>query len=416
MVLPSGESAISFSQIRAEFGTDGDNTNGPVRLGQYRSDDASFTNKNIGELTNLPLDEGIPTSVSAGSSSINLDSFHGKKLNTVVDLYTSGNSTYNYNAKTERFDNGDYTIVGGYKSTLVESIESWNGGKKMIIHINNTFSSTGAVNQDDVALTVGNTWLVDTTFLVDVGSSGMVVGKGGNGGDGGDGGGDESGDNGGHGTSALAVETGTPVNIVAGGQINPGGGGGGGGVGAEVGTGWGRERAGGGGGGGGAGLPAGEGGTGGTGAGGADDGGDGTLTTGGAGGIHSDSQEAQGRDGGPGGSIGKITSVTLNNGGSGYYEDEDITISGGYYNATFKVGTVDYATGTVTSIIWQYVGGGGYDPAIGTNVATTGGSGSNLTVDYSTADGLDGGWNGGGAGVDSDDGAGGEAGHQIIYF
>ena len=63
MVLPTGESPVSFSQIRNEFGTVGtDSATAPVRLGQYRRDDASFTNKNVGELSNLPLDTGIPTS------------------------------------------------------------------------------------------------------------------------------------------------------------------------------------------------------------------------------------------------------------------------------------------------------------------------------------------------------------------
>ena len=77
MTLPTGESPVSFSQIRDEFGTAGtDSATAPVRLGQYRRDDSAFTNKNVGELTNLPLDTDIPT-----SGSINVDAFHGKKLN-----------------------------------------------------------------------------------------------------------------------------------------------------------------------------------------------------------------------------------------------------------------------------------------------------------------------------------------------
>ena len=94
MTLPTGESPVSFSQIRDEFGTAGtDSATAPVRLGQYRSDDSAFTNKNVGELTNLPLDTGIPT-----SGSINVDAFHGKKLNTVIDLHETGSSTYNHNS------------------------------------------------------------------------------------------------------------------------------------------------------------------------------------------------------------------------------------------------------------------------------------------------------------------------------
>ena len=305
MVLPSSGDPISFSGIRTEFGTSGTNSStAPVRLGQYRTNDASFTNKDIGELSGLPLDEGIPT-----SGSINVDVFYGKKLNAVVDLHSSGSSNYNHNAKTDRFDNGNYTIVGGYKANneLEESNDAgigWQGGKKMIIHINNTFSSTGAVNQDDVALTVGDGWQANTTIVVDTGSSALVVGKGGGGGKGGDGQGDESGHNGGHGTSAIAVETGTVCDFNLG-NVYGGGGGGGGGVGSEVGTGPGNERAGGGGGGGGAGIPAGSHGDEGD-EGGASAGFDGESTVGGAGGGGGDSDEAEGRDGGTGGNPGAV--------------------------------------------------------------------------------------------------------------
>ena len=126
MVLPTGESPVSFSQIRDEFGTVGtDSATAPVRLGQYRRDDPSFTNENVGELTNLPLDDGIPT-----SGTINLDAFHGKKLNTVVDCHETGSSNYNHNAKTDRFEAGQYDCVGGYRDSLTAS--TWQGGKKMI--------------------------------------------------------------------------------------------------------------------------------------------------------------------------------------------------------------------------------------------------------------------------------------------
>ena len=156
MVLPTGESPVSFSQIRNEFGTVGtDSATAPVRLGQYRRDDASFTNKNVGELSNLPLDTGIPT-----SGAINVDAFHGKKLNTVIDLHESGSSTFNHNVKTDRFDAGQYDFVGGYRDSL--SPATWQGGKKLIVHINNTFGSNGASNVNDVALTIGSGWPADT--------------------------------------------------------------------------------------------------------------------------------------------------------------------------------------------------------------------------------------------------------------
>ena len=302
MTLPTGESPISFSQIRDEFGTVGtDSATAPVRLGQYRRDDPSFTNENVGELTGLPLDTGIPT-----SGSINVDAFHGKKLNTVIDLHETGSSTYNHNVKTNRFDAGQYDFVGGYRDSLSPS--TWQGGKKLIVHINNTFGSNGASNQNDVALTIGDGWPANTEFQIDLGSSAVVAGKGGNGGNGGAGVDDSSsstGSNGTGGTSALALETGMSINSQAGGaQLFGGGGGGGGGAGASQDAsffgGGDFDEAGGGGGGGGRGLPAGTPGSGGSG-GGAGNGANGSLSAGGNGGTGGDDDESEGKDGGEGG-------------------------------------------------------------------------------------------------------------------
>ena len=313
MVLPTGESPVSFSQIRDEFGTVGtDSATAPVRLGQYRRDDPSFTNKNVGELTGLPLDDGIPT-----SGSINVDTFHGKKLNTVVDLHESGSSTFNHNVKTDRFDAGQYDFVGGYRDSLSPS--TWQGGKKLIVHINNTFGSNGASNVNDVALTIGSGWPADTEFQIDLGSSAVVAGKGGNGGNGGAGSDSgSSGTNGTNGTSALALETGMSINSQASGaQLFGGGGGGGGGAGASqddsfFGSGD-FDEAGGGGGGGGRGLPAGDPGSGGSG-GGAGGGSEGSLSAGGNGGSGGDDDESEGTNGGPGGGAG---SAGTDGGGGG---------------------------------------------------------------------------------------------------
>ena len=313
MVLPTGESPVSFSQIRNEFGTVGtDSATAPVRLGQYRRDDASFTNKNVGELSNLPLDTGIPT-----SGSINVDAFHGKKLNTVIDLHESGSSTFNHNVKTDRFDAGQYDFVGGYRDSL--SPATWQGGKKLIVHINNTFGSSGASNVNDVALTIGSGWPADTEFQIDLGSSAVVAGKGGNGGNGGAGSDSgSSGTNGTNGTSALALETGMSINSQASGaQLFGGGGGGGGGAGASqddsfFGSGD-FDEAGGGGGGGGRGLPAGDPGSGGSG-GGAGNGSEGSISAGGNGGGGGDDDESEGTNGGPGGGSG---SAGTDGGGGG---------------------------------------------------------------------------------------------------
>ena len=313
MTLPTGESPVSFSQIRDEFGTAGtDSATAPVRLGQYRSDDSAFTNKNVGELTNLPLDTGIPT-----SGSINVDAFHGKKLNTVIDLHETGSSNYNHNVKTNRFDAGQYDFVGGYRDSLSPS--TWQGGKKLIVHINNTFGSTGASNQNDVALTIGTGWPANTEFQIDLGSSAVIAGKGGNGGNGGAGSDSGSGgSNGTGGTSALALETGMSINSQAGGaQLFGGGGGGGGGGGASQDDsffGMGDfDEAGGGGGGGGRGLPAGTPGSGGSG-GGAGNGANGSLSAGGNGGTGGDDDESEGKDGGTGGGA---SSAGANGGSAG---------------------------------------------------------------------------------------------------
>ena len=315
MVLPTGENPISFSQIRDEFGTAGtDSETAPVRLGQYRRDDSAFTNENVGELTNLPLDTGIPT-----SGTINVDAFHGKQLNTIVDLHETGNSTFNHNVKTDRFDAGNYDFVGGYRDSLSPS--TWQGGKKLIVHINNTFGSNGASNVNDVALTIGDGWPANTEFQIDLGSSAVIAGKGGNGGNGGNGT-DESGSsgsNGTNGTSALALETGMSINSQAGGaQLFGGGGGGGGGAGASqddsflfIGSDF--DEGGGGGGGGGRGLPAGTPGSGGSG-GGAGGGGNGSLSAGGNGGGGGDDDESEGTDGGAGGGA---SSAGANGGATG---------------------------------------------------------------------------------------------------
>ena len=305
MTLPTGESPVSFSQIRDEFGTAGtDSATAPVRLGQYRSTDPAFTNETLGELPSpLPLDTGIPT-----SGSINVDAFHGKKLNTVIDLYETGSSNYNHNVKTDRFDAGNYDFVGGYRDSL--SPATWQGGKKLIVHINNTFGSNGASNVNDVALTIGDGWPANTDFQIDLGSSAVIAGRGGNGGNGGAGT-DESpgfnGSNGGNGTSALALETGMTYDIASGGQIIAGGGGGGGGAGASQDDssffGSDFDEAGGGGGGGGRGLPAGSGGSGGSG-GNAQNGSPGSLSAGGNGGAHGVDDECTGTEGGNGGGSG----------------------------------------------------------------------------------------------------------------
>ena len=135
MTLPTGENPISFSQIRTEFG-DGTNTStSPVRLGQYRRDDSAFNNKNVGDLTNLPLDTGIPT-----SGTINVDSFHGKKLNVIVDYYSGSTEIRPDDARAKyqaASASGNRAIVGGYKDRVIND----SSGSKVVIHVNKIIGS-----------------------------------------------------------------------------------------------------------------------------------------------------------------------------------------------------------------------------------------------------------------------------------
>ena len=289
MTLPTSGNPISFSQLRSEFGTDGNNTNGPVRIGQYRRDDSSYTSKSAGTFTNQPIDTGVPTSGTIAASNL-----HGKSLNVIVD-YHSGSAdeggTRPEDARTRYTDgsaSGNWTVIGGYKTPPSNS-----GGTKVKINVNKGLGSqaVGSNGVEICALRTG-TWDNNTILSVDVGASGKIRGAGGDGGNGGDNAG--GGGPGEEGNSALGIQYGgTTVNVASGGQIICGYGGGGGGGGDFQEDGFlfsDQERyAGGGGGGGGAGIPAGAGGSEGSGNG-------GDATAGGSG-----SAQAGGEQGGAGG-------------------------------------------------------------------------------------------------------------------
>ena len=230
MTLPTGESPISFSQIRAEFGDGVNTSSSPVRLGQYRRDDSSFSNKTVGTFSNQPLDDGIPT-----SGTINVDTFHGKSLNVIVD-YHSGSadeggsrpedakSRYGSSASSLGNSSGKWNVIGGYKNP-----NSNSAGTKVKINVNKGIGSqaVGGNGVEICALRTG-TWDANTILSVDVGGSGKIRGAGGDGGPGGDNSG--NGSDGEEGNSALGIQySGTTVNVASGGQIICGYGGGGGG-------------------------------------------------------------------------------------------------------------------------------------------------------------------------------------------
>ena len=263
MTIKSSGSSLSFSEIETEFGA-----NGSRSLGGYR------VSQSIGSLSNLPLDNSIPT-----SGQIKFSDFYGKQLNVVVDCH-SGSQEDRISARGDKWNNNAVTVIGGFRSKK-------ESGSKIIINVNKKFCSNKD-QQNRCALRTGS-WDGSATVQVDVGGSAQILGAGGDGGKGADGI-NNNGESGGDGSSGLGVEQNNIViNISSGAVLRAGFGGGGGGGGGRQTDKRRDRRAGGGGGGGGAGCPAGLGGNGGStgggfGSGSGGTGGAGTETTGGGGG------------------------------------------------------------------------------------------------------------------------------------
>jgi len=271
MTIKASGNPLSFSEIESEFGS----TPGR-KFGSYRTTSADFDNKNLGALSDLPLDTGIPT-----SGEIKFSDFYSKKLNIVIDYYADTGSaggaannilnreddgantmaaTWRYNNQTERTK-----VVGDFRSRPTGTLSGynlsssgWQGGKKIFIHVNTTVGGKKSNNQGDrnrVALRTGG-WPSGTSLQIDIGSSGRLQGAGGNGAVGGY----FTPQQGKVGTSALGVEYPAQINNSGIIRCGYGGGGGGGGSSSNPGksdTDYGRA---GGSGGGGAGIPIGLGG------------------------------------------------------------------------------------------------------------------------------------------------------------
>ena len=281
-----GSGQISFSQIENEFGQNGERS-----IGDYR------TSQSVGELSNLPLDSGIPT-----SGEIKFSDFYGKRLNIVVDMH-SGGDEFRKSAKNDKWNNNNLTVIGGFRSKKED-------GSKIIIHVNKTFGSDKS-SVNNCAVRTGS-WNSSSSIQVDVGGEGEILGAGGDGGNGGNC--TSSGQPGGSGTSGLGIDhNGVTVNVLSGGLIRAGfGGGGGGGGGRQQDKGSDRQASGGGGGGG-QGFPGGSGGDGPGGCAGAQDGSAGDANEAGeGGGGGNNGNQAYGAGGGEGGSFGEAA----NNGGS----------------------------------------------------------------------------------------------------
>ena len=277
---------LSFSEIEAEFGSGG----GQRRLGKYRRDDPAFQNEgpfsnaDNGMLGKRPLDDGIPTGANA---TIKFSDFYSRKLNMIIKYYGgsaqnrtgTGGGNDNNQIATWKYHNEETNVivVGNFKDRPAGSYDAsgntfdssnWQGGKKVIIHVNKRIGSENSPNDQSYnrrkcALRTGR-WPSGTDLRLDVGSSGQILGAGGDGRKGSSG--NSRPDKAQGGTSALGVQF--AVHIDNNGIIRCGYGGGGGGTGGNSDPSKSQQDYGraGGGGGGGAGFPAGDGGGAGTGA------------------------------------------------------------------------------------------------------------------------------------------------------
>jgi hypothetical protein len=199
-----GSGSISFSQIANEFGTPSGKN-----LGAYR------VSENVGSLSNLPLDAGIPT-----SGAISFSNFYGKRLNIVVDLHSIPQNSTRRDARN-RYDNNRVRVIGGFRSRPSNS-----SGTKVFINVNKTIGSNKN-NRNNVALKTGS-WNSGTQLITVVGPSGRLLGAGGNGGDGRRG--SNNGDRGTRGTSGFGIQYSTTIvnqGLIFGGRGGGGGGGGG---------------------------------------------------------------------------------------------------------------------------------------------------------------------------------------------
>ena len=237
-----GSGRIKYSQIIAEFGTP---TNGG--LGEFRLGGG----ENVGSLTDIPLDVGVPT-----SGEIKFSDFYGKRLNQIVDLYSNSvDDTFRQDAK-DRWEDGEVHVVGSTKTSKTKPPDT--NDDRVIIHVNQQIGSSKS-KQKHCAVRTGK-WDSGTILEIEVGPNGAIYGAGGNGGKGGKAKNGDGG-NGGTGSSALGIEYACTINNL--GIIQSGYGGGGGGGGRKQTTNGGKKKptkkhgSPGGGGGGGAGFPAG---------------------------------------------------------------------------------------------------------------------------------------------------------------
>jgi len=229
--------SLRFSQIEQEFGQS------IVRsLGEYR------ISKTIGDMSNIPLDEGIGQEKDDrkdirngdATNSIRFSQFRGKRLNVVVHYAVNETRAIGGHNKYTN-DDSSVTVIGPEGGVREKPT---NGtGAKVILHVsarllsNKVPGDQSGSHRERCALRTGNPeyWDPSVILHINVGNEALISGIGGNGGAGGDGStpGNDNGGNGENGSSAIGIATPVEKIIVqSGGVVQAGGGGGGGGGGA----------------------------------------------------------------------------------------------------------------------------------------------------------------------------------------
>lgn len=221
---------LRFSEIEYEFGEN------PKRsLGEYR------IKQTIGDMSNLPLDKGIPlrstetgpgiTPTPDNDTTIKFSQFRGKRLNIILNY--NRNQNIEQPSAIEGYGDGSgnfrkITVVGGFKQPPEST-----SGKKVYLHVSAIIGGKRG-NRNYCSLRTG-TWPSNTDLRINIGHEGGLIGAGGRGGQGGGPGSD--GENGENGSSALGIQYEvTELVVQSGGFIRAGGGGGGGGGGAKSNT------------------------------------------------------------------------------------------------------------------------------------------------------------------------------------
>jgi len=245
--------SLRFSQIEQEFGQTSSR-----KFGGYR------ISKNIGDMSEIPLDEGIGQEKDDGTaSSIRFSQFRGSRLNVIVH-YANDHINERARGGNYEYNNGDSVIAISPDPDINPRIKAPNGkGAKVILHVSSTLlsnkepGSQSGSHLERCALRSGNPeyWDKSAILHINIGHEAVVSGSGGDGGAGGDpdrnGGRGEDGENG---SSAIGIATKVDKIIIQEGAVVQAGGGGGGGGGAAKND---KKKLSGPSGGGGSGLPAG---------------------------------------------------------------------------------------------------------------------------------------------------------------